>query len=676
MHFLAASVRPLHCSSAACLMCTTTFCLPASPHLHSLAPTQVAPGVVHALPQGRRAQPAGRVCAQDHARLHHEPPGVGAGALAAGGWLAGLDSTPACQAAGPAMSSSVQQSDSCAIATSLDLRGPASCLPSCCAGRGAAGRGRGPAGQRRAAAGEANTLATAPQGVLLHHANLCPQRLAAAVCSQRTADAPRRPAPSPRQPRDRRTRWTACPTCAASSTQRPPSTWPAWRTRWWRRTRALAARRRGRCAPGRRGAGRAHTVRACPTAAGARRLRAAAGRAPFRPLTRAWVCEPVATAQHACVTSSHRTSAHLPPHLTPTPQDLKQLEMLEGQLTWLVHIIGAVVRGRMNTTGEGGAEGRAGRGRVELLLLCSLLPPAVQACTLACALLGRRTLLPSCPAVLHGALALDPNEPCITPYCACPLLLRRRCAGDDGRRPGGPRVWPAAACGRWVPHHAVRAVGHALVPCCACCVALVCCTARVCHRTPTKLRGGLATDTCGPLSPSHPCVPAARRYGEHSRQRLDLALLAFFQNFRKVYVGEQVSPGGAARCEPARLRGAAARACCSRSPPHQVLRSPGPRPQLHRLNKPSPSSCSPAGHAQQQRRISNLRLTGDPVSRCPPGSPPQVMHSSKVYLKLNERLGLSDHSMVLNIMLRCGAGPPCEQGLASGRSLAHTAADW
>uniref|UniRef100_A0A061RU54 Ran-binding protein n=1 Tax=Tetraselmis sp. GSL018 TaxID=582737 RepID=A0A061RU54_9CHLO len=30
-----------------------------------------------------------------------------------------------------------------------------------------------------------------------------------------------------------------------------------------------------------------------------------------------------------------------------------------------------------------------------------------------------------------------------------------------------------------------------------------------------------------------------RRYGEHTRQRLDLAILAFFQNFRKVYVGEQ-----------------------------------------------------------------------------------------------------------------------------------------
>ena len=36
-----------------------------------------------------------------------------------------------------------------------------------------------------------------------------------------------------------------------------------------------------------------------------------------------------------------------------------------------------------------------------------------------------------------------------------------------------------------------------------------------------------------------------RRYGEHSRQRLDLALLSFFQNFRKVYVGEQVRPGTA-----------------------------------------------------------------------------------------------------------------------------------
>ncbi|PSC72660.1 exportin-7 isoform X2 isoform A [Micractinium conductrix] len=116
-------------------------------------------------------------------------------------------------------------------------------------------------------------------------------------------------------------------------------------------------------------------------------------------------------------------------------QDLTQLAMLEGQLTWLVHIIGAVVRGRMNTTD------------------------------------AQETMDGDLAARVFGLLRLV----------------------DTGY-----------------------------------------------HTT---------------------------RYGEHSRQRLDLALLSFFQNFRKVYVGEQ------------------------------------------------------------------------------------VMHSSKVYLKLNERLGLSDHSMVLNIML-------------------------
>ncbi|CAL8462392.1 g1925 [Coccomyxa elongata] len=57
------------------------------------------------------------------------------------------------------------------------------------------------------------------------------------------------------------------------------------------------------------------------------------------------------------------------------------------------------------------------------------------------------------------------------------------------------------------------------------------------------------------------------RYGERSRQRLDIAILSFFQSFRKVYVGEQ------------------------------------------------------------------------------------VMHSSKVYVRLSERLGLSDHLLVLNVML-------------------------
>jgi hypothetical protein len=42
----------------------------------------------------------------------------------------------------------------------------------------------------------------------------------------------------------------------------------------------------------------------------------------------------------------------------------------------------------------------------------------------------------------------------------------------------------------------------------------------------------------------------AARVGEHSRQRLDIALLGFFQNFRKVYIGEQVM-----HCSKVRLGG-------------------------------------------------------------------------------------------------------------------------
>lgn len=39
------------------------------------------------------------------------------------------------------------------------------------------------------------------------------------------------------------------------------------------------------------------------------------------------------------------------------------------------------------------------------------------------------------------------------------------------------------------------------------------------------------------------------QYSEHARQRLDIAVLTFFQGFRKVYVGEQVGlqPGRSKR---------------------------------------------------------------------------------------------------------------------------------
>jgi exportin-7 len=38
------------------------------------------------------------------------------------------------------------------------------------------------------------------------------------------------------------------------------------------------------------------------------------------------------------------------------------------------------------------------------------------------------------------------------------------------------------------------------------------------------------------------------RYAERSRQRLDIAILSFFQSFRKVYVGEQVMHSSKVSC--------------------------------------------------------------------------------------------------------------------------------
>jgi hypothetical protein len=35
-----------------------------------------------------------------------------------------------------------------------------------------------------------------------------------------------------------------------------------------------------------------------------------------------------------------------------------------------------------------------------------------------------------------------------------------------------------------------------------------------------------------------------QRYQDNARQRLDMAVLGFFQNFRKVYIGEQVRNDG------------------------------------------------------------------------------------------------------------------------------------
>ncbi len=115
--------------------------------------------------------------------------------------------------------------------------------------------------------------------------------------------------------------------------------------------------------------------------------------------------------------------------------------MLEGQLTWLVHIIGAVVRGRMNTAG---------------LCMGGVLM-FVFVCAVRFVRLHRHLTMAQCAARLrliaqsHHSSSLPSRAP---PDCATPLF-RRRCARNDGRRPGGASVWPAAAGGYRVSHNAV-----------------------------------------------------------------------------------------------------------------------------------------------------------------------------------------------------------------------------
>eukprot|EP00951_Prasinocladus_malaysianus_P012227 scaffold91009_cov49-Prasinocladus_malaysianus.AAC.1 len=95
-----------------------------------------------------------------------------------------------------------------------------------------------------------------------------------------------------------------------------------------------------------------------------------------------------------------------------------------------------------------------------------------------------------------------------------------------------------------------------------------------------------------------------QRYSEHTRQRLDVALLAFFQNFRKASYILVV---------------------------------------LLILTENYQFMVTGSSAAQHEfDSFENLYqvYVGE-----------QAMHSSKVYTRLNERLGLNDHLMVLNIIL-------------------------
>ena len=87
------------------------------------------------------------------------------------------------------------------------------------------------------------------------------------------------------------------------------------------------------------------------------------------------------------------------------------------------------------------------------------------------------------------------------------------------------------------------------------------------------------------------CRYHATRYNEVSRQRLDIALLTFFQGFRKVYIGEQVMH--ASKVWPYdQLRKESPLHECSIDKQHELL----PLLLLHRLSFPSIACfvvCSP-----------------------------------------------------------------------------------
>ena len=70
---------------------------------------------------------------------------------------------------------------------------------------------------------------------------------------------------------------------------------------------------------------------------------------------------------------------------------------------------------------------------------------------------------------------------------------------------------------------------------------------RGCHVLQETIDGDLAARVFGLLQSCDAGFHQGR-YGERSRQRLDIALLSFFQSFRKVYVGEQVMHSSKVRC--------------------------------------------------------------------------------------------------------------------------------
>ena len=155
--------------------------------------------------------------------------------------------------------------------------------------------------------------------------------------------------------------------------------------------------------------------------------------------------------------------------LTESPQTDASLQLMEGRLTWLVHFIGAIIRGRLSSSSGEAQEALDGDLAACVFQLIKVTETGVHAKVRAYKVLS----------VLQGLVS-----------CAFPHFG----GTSDSLSPLYGRAAHASSCS------------------CA---------------------------TTVSLPPSSSPSPPAQRHHQRSKQRLDLAILSFFQSFRRVYVGDQ-----------------------------------------------------------------------------------------------------------------------------------------
>jgi len=186
-------------------------------------------------------------------------------------------------------------------------------------------------------------------------------------------------------------------------------------------------------------------------------------------------------------------------HGAAVGQNGRALALLEGQLTWLVHIVGAIIKGRLSSSS---AESQARRC---VRPICDDQNSRFPCCALIdqhheeriC--LGCVTLLLECGANRWSSARHNHRD------LFCMIVSARTGRGFIALK----------SSARWSVNGSKRLT------------------------TQETIDGDLAARVFGLLQVVDTGAHA-QRYGEHSRQRLDIAILGFFQGFRKVYIGEQV----------------------------------------------------------------------------------------------------------------------------------------